>query len=487
MVNKIYKTIINIGKATRGLLAGFNVVILCFGLLGCTASKIYNIDDFGAVNDGVSLNTKAIQSAINTCSLEGGGQVLVEKGIYITGTIILKDNVTLKINEGAQLVSSINPNDFISIDPFIDATGQYRGQCLIGAIDAKNVAIIGKGTIDGRGEMFAMNQIKKTMDSLGEILKEPVMPKVDTTTQNYVNKQIRPSYRPFLIRLVRTDSIAIVGVKLRQPAAWTLHFYQCKNFGVDGISIYSHANRNNDGIDIDSSSDGYVVNSIVNSGDDAVCFKTTSPIPTKNIKVNQCTLTSDWGAIKFGTESMGNFENIEVTNCKVQDTKGGGIKILSVDGAKIKNIRIDSIDMKNVDMPIFIRLGERRLVYRDAPKQPVGTINNVSISNITATTRVIEESRLKFPTGIFITGTLDHHINEVLLNNIHITLPGGAQDDYSNVEIPENPKKYPEYIFFTEVLPAYGLFARNIDGLKTNNVEFKLTASDSRKEIIRYE
>ncbi len=460
------------------------VVALLSLTFGCTSQKIWNIDNYGAVGDSTTINTEAIQQAIDACHHAGGGDVLIKNGTYLSGTIILKDNVTLRIEKGAKLVSSVNPNHFQSIDPFIDATGQYRGQCLIGAIGAKNIAIVGGGIIDGQGEMFTVANIKNTMSNLGEALIVPEMPEVDTASQNYINKDIKPSYRPFLIRLVRCENIELQDVNLRQPAAWTLHFFQCKNFKVDGISIYSHANKNNDAIDIDSSTDGVIVNTTIDSGDDAICFKTTSPIATERIVVTDCKIKSEWGAIKFGTESMGDFRDIEVRNCLIHDTRGGGIKILSVDGANISNINIENIEMQQVDMPIFIRLGERRLIYRDTERMPVGSIENIRISKINATTMPLEASRMSPPTGIFITGTPNYPIGRVKLEHIKIILPGGGVLSEKELEVPENETKYPEFTFFGEMLPAYGLYARHIDGLQLDDITFETVEADDREMIV---
>lgn len=453
-------------------------------VIGCSAQSAWDIRDFGAVGDSVTLNTQAIQAAINACYDAGGGEVVVPQGAFVSGTLILKDHVKIRLLKGAILQSSINPNDFKSIDPFIDATGQYRGQCLVGAIHAQNIGILGEGTIDGRGKMFTPKKIKETLKSLGVELKVPPLPKVDTSKQHYVNKHIRPSYRPFLIRLVGCSDIEITGVKLRQPAAWTLHLYQCQRFRVQGVSIYSHANSNNDGIDIDSSVDGIITGCNIDSGDDAICFKTTSPKPTARITVDQCRLKSHWGAIKFGTESMGDFRDITIRNCAIHDTRGGGIKILSVDGADIRNIRLDSISMQQVDMPVFIRLGERRLVYRDADRQAVGSIDSLYLSHIRAIARDLDKSRVNPPSGIFITGTPNHHITHLSLKNFHLTLPGGGSTADRRIQVPEHETMYPEFTKFDGPLPAYGLFARHIDQLEMEQVQFELQGPDAREKVI---
>ncbi|SEQ99885.1 glycoside hydrolase family 28 protein [Neolewinella agarilytica] len=461
---------------------GFCLLIL--GAFSCWTepSAQWNVTDFGAVGDGLTVNTKAIQRAIDTCSATGGGEVIIEDGVFVTGTILLKDGVTLNVSNGATLLGSDNPNDYRSIDPFVDATGQLRGKCLVGALDAESIGITGSGTIDGRGDQFTRKQVEKTLLRLGQELVESTEDIREDSL--YAGGKVSKFDRPFLLRMVRAKNISIKDIHLRQPAAWTIHFYQCQGFSVDGVDIYSHANRNNDGIDLDSSTDGTITNCNIDSGDDAICFKTTSPQPTENIVVKDCRLSSEWGAIKFGTESMGDFRNIIVRNTSIHDTKGGGIKILSVDGANISNIMIDSIDMKNVEMPVFIRLGERRLVYRDATRQPVGSISGVTIRNITASVSREQDLRLFPTTALFITGTPGHSIGKVSLESIRITLPGGGTAEHRSINVPESEMEYPE---FTKLgaTPAYGLFARHIDQLLIKDINFNLLKSDKReKEVL---
>ncbi|AXT50226.1 glycoside hydrolase family 28 protein [Aquimarina sp. BL5] len=445
------------------------LLILIILLISCKSSsnKVYNVTDFGAKGDSLTLNTKFIQKAIDKCSQNGGGKVIVNKGIYISGTILLKNNVTLHVSQDTKLVGSSNPQDYKSTDAFTDATGQERGNCLIGATDAANIGISGKGIIDGNGKAFLYKNIQQKIKELN----------IDKNEEKKFGRN-----RPFLIRFVRSNNINLTNINLRQPAAWTCHFYQSNTIKVDDISIYSHANHNNDGVDLDSSFDIKITNSKIDTGDDSICIKTTSPKPTYNVFVKNCELKSDWGAIKFGTESMGDFYNINIKDCKIYDTKGGGIKLLSVDGANINDITIDNIEMENVDMPIFIRLGERLRTYRNAEKQSVGSINNINIKNIRATTRSLDSSRVSSPSGIFITGTENHKIESVLLENIEITLPG-SEKNLVLKPVEENEKEYPEFSFF-KVLPAYGLYGRHIENLKLKNVKFNITASDIREEII---
>ncbi|ARV16574.1 glycoside hydrolase family 28 protein [Polaribacter sp. SA4-12] len=444
-------------------------LFLCwFLMMSCNNQKPgYNITDFGAKGDSLTINTKFIQSAIDKCAENGGGTVFIKKGIFISGTILLKSNVKLHVSENAKLVGSSNPRDYISIDGFVDATGQERGNCLIGAKNATNIGVLGKGIIDGNGIAFTYKKLQE---------------KIKVLNLNDEQKKGFGRNRPFLLRFVKSSNINLKDINLRQPAAWTCHFYQSNSILVDNVKIYSHSNHNNDGIDIDSSYDVIIKNCDIDTGDDAVCVKTTSPKPSYNIDVSNCNLKSDWGAIKFGTESMGDFYNINIKDCKIYDTKGGGIKLLSVDGANMHNVTIDNIEMQNVDMPIFIRLGERLRTYRNAEKQDVGSIKNVTIKNIKATTRDLKNSRVSSPTGVFITGTPNHKIESITLENIDITLPG-SEDNLVLKPVLENEKAYPEFNFF-KVLPANGLFGRHINKLNIKNLKFTSTSNDVREEIV---
>ena len=451
-------------QATRYLAA----VLIAIATFSVTYAGSWNVEDFGAKGDSQTLNTAAIQKAIDTCSRAGGGEVLISDGIHVSGTILLKDGVTLIIHENATLLGSENPADYQSIDTFVDGSGQERGKCLIGALDAKDVGLGGSGTIDGRGASFKRDRIAKTLEKAG----------IDRSQLGKL-----AANRPFLVRFVRSQNIKIRDINLRQPAAWTCHFFQCDKIDVDGISIYGHAHENNDGIDLDSSNNVRIQDCSIDAGDDAICIKSTSPVPTHDVYVSNCTLKSDWGAIKFGTESMGDYHNITIEHCRIHDTKGGGIKIFSVDGANIRNITVRDIEMENVDMPIFMRLGERRRTYRNAPQQSVGSIDQVTIRNITAVTRSLEESRVSPPAGVFITGTPNHKIGAVTLENIYITLPGGGTKEHTSLVVEEQETKYPEFSLFGP-LPAYGLFARHIQTLNTKNLAFNTTSTDERHKIL---
>ncbi|GAB3658850.1 hypothetical protein GCM10028791_32050 [Echinicola sediminis] len=432
------------------------------------AQKSVVITDFGAKGDSLSLNTQFIQQAIDKVAGDGGGTVIIPRGKFISGTILFRDGVNLHLEKEAYLLGSNDPRDYQSIDAFVDATGQIRGKCLIGAKNVHDIKLTGEGVIDGRGALFQAAHLSPFLKSEG--VKEE-------------NLEALMADRPFLLRFVQSKGITVEGLTLRQPAAWTCHFYQSSKIKVSGVSIYSHAHKNNDGIDLDSSHGVVISDCRIDTGDDAICFKTTSPQPTCDIKVHNCELKSDWGAIKFGTESMGDFYDISIQDCQIRDTRGGGIKILSVDGANISNINISNITMSQTEMPVFIRLGERLRTYREAPKQQVGSIDGISIRNLKATTRSQEASRINPPSAIFITGTKGHRIGHIKLKNITIQVPGGGKETHRNRTVDEMPERYPEFSFFG-VLPAYGMMARHVGLMEVSNVDFSVQGADKRKAIL---
>jgi len=450
--------------------AKMNLKKLCFALgmaVLAIATRSYaadvDITRYGAVADGKTNNATAIQSAIDACNKTGGGKVVFPAGRFLSGTIVLKDNVTLQLQKDAVLLGSIDINDYQNLDPFTEGLGTPVGWALLVAVGAKHIGITGEGVIDGRGVEVKARQI---------------------LTDNRPEGQ-RWGRRPFLLRLVRCEDINIEGVGLNYSAAWTTHYFQCSHLNISKVKIVSHGVAHNDGIDIDGCQDVIIKDCDVESGDDALCFKTTSSkMPCRNITVSGMRLKSSQGAIKIGTESMAAFENITISNCYIYNTNNGGIKLLSVDGARIQHIRISDITMVNVKTPMLIRLGSRLSVFRkdQDTQQPTGIIEDVIIKNVKA--QAADTAQLKPPSGILITGVPGHPVKGLTLQNIEIQLSGGGAIADAHHEVPEAIDKYPEVKTFGPIIPAYGIWARHVEGLKLENISIKLKSNDMRPSIL---
>ncbi|MDB5110270.1 MAG: pehX 7 [Mucilaginibacter sp.] len=410
-----------------------------------TYASDYNIKNYGAVPDGKTIGTAFIQKAIDDCSINGGGRVLVPAGIYLTGSIRLKSNVELHLETGATIIGSTQHTDYPAI-------GGERG--LIFGINIENVSITGFGEINGNGKAFF---------------------KGDNAPD-----------RPFLVMFKNSRKINVSGITLKNSAFWTFHLSHNDGVIVNGIRIYSHVNYNNDGIDIDSKN-VVISNCIIDTDDDALCFKSDSAFLCENVVVSNCRLASNCNFIKMGTASVGGFKNISISNCAlskasesnfrfwnknvpgVTDSITGiaGIALEIVDGGDMDKINISNITMEGVQTPIFIRLGSRN--------NPTGSLKNVMISNITA------KSYSHIPS--IVTAIPGFYIENVVLKNILIDSKGGGTVGDVHIIIPEKEKEYPENRMFGSSIPAYGLFVRHVKNLTIDNLQLNLFAPDARPAL----
>ncbi|MEI6862707.1 MAG: glycosyl hydrolase family 28 protein, partial [Verrucomicrobiota bacterium] len=398
------------------------------------AAVMWQAAERGVVGDGVTLNTVAIQKLIDEASAQGGGTVWFPAGLYLTGTIQLKDGVTLRLDAGAVLLGSTRAADYRNLDPFTAGDGVPLGYALIVADGAKNVGVEGAGTIDGQGRELRAAQTPYTV-------------------------------RPFLMRWLRCTNVTVKDVHLANPGAWTLNFFQSRDLTVERVTIRTRATglANNDGIDLDSCDGAVIRDCDIDSGDDALCFKATSPLPSRNITVANCKLSTKCNGIKLGTESLGGFENISVTGCTLANIGMAGIALYEVDGGDLRHVTVSDTTMDGVAVPISIRLGARLKVFRagDQPK-PVGTLRDVTIRNVRATgVRMI---------GMLVNGIPGHPVGTLVFEDLDLALPGGGTAEQAKIELAEKESAYPEFSMFGRVLPSSGIYLRHARNVTFKNV-----------------
>ena len=435
-----------------GLLITFYLLLFPFSAFN---QNVYNIEDFGAKGDGVFMNTKSIQEAIDRCSENGGGTVYINNGVFLSGSIFIKDNVTLHLGANAVLLGSQRADDYQTIGNFVDGLGNAKNRFFVGASEAKNIGIEGEGVINGQGN----------------------------SPEFKIHKDARGDVRPSLVKFYNCEKVRVSGVTLRNSGAWVSHYFGCKDILIQSINIDSWSNGNNDGIDIDCCENVRIVNCNISSGDDAIVLKATANRPTRNVVVSDCILHTSTGAFKIGTESVGDIQNVTVSNCAVRGA-GGGIKLLGMDGSVIRNVNISNMVMQNVEMPIFVRLGSRLNIFHEGEKKKdTGSLENIKISNIQADTNSpgrTKGHRLQYQSGIFITGIPGHPVKDLSLENISIRIHGGGQKEDRLVEVPENISKYPEFNFFSDWLPAYGAYLRHAENIRMENVRITTVNPDYR-------
>ena len=467
----------------------FALCLLAAQGLGATD---YYATDFGAKADGHTLNSASIQAAIDYVSANGGGRIVFTPGKFVTGTIYLKDGVTLHLEQGATLLGSTNPWDYTK-DPYVGWTA------MIFSIKQKNVGITGGGTIDGRGFTTANNMVQYIHRGLFEDILKLDRP-------NEVN-------RPENIYFRECENVTITGILLKDPGSWNQTYDQCHNVYVDGITVDSKSYWNNDGIDIVDCEDVVIRNCYIDAADDVFCFKSHShDHMCKNVLLENCVGRSSANGIKFGTVSKGGFKNFTIRNMTLFDTYRSAVTFAAVDGAEIENITVDGLRSIHTGNVIFLRIGRRwdkitsmGLSEKDRknvrPKEPF--MRNVTIRNVYAEVPLdkpdagynyegpVEDLPRNVSPAVICCGIPDVKIENVLLENIEITVPGAGNPLYAyrgtDAEsldgIPEMIDYYPEFSQWKE-LPAWGVFLRHMDGITMRNVSFKAEAADYRPALV---
>jgi len=323
--------------------------------------------------------------------------------------------------------------------------------------------------------------------------------------------------RPRLLRFENCQNLTFSGLTYTNPAFWGIHLIDCKDVHFTGVTVRMRDNHsNNDALDIDGCENVLIENCDIDSGDDAICLK-SSLNPCRNIVVRDCIVSSTTAAVKFGTSSSGGFIDVDISNCYFYDCPMGAIKLQSVDGGQLENVSISRIVMENVGAPVFIRLGNRGRNYTantytgtavlngaKSEGAGVGSIKNIRISDVVARVTYLDrEKAAKSPHQIFkvedtpektekekgmtgpimITGIPGHYIEDVVFENIQISYPGLGTKEDAEREVPEDITAYPEQFFFGP-LPAWGAYIRHAKDIEFKNVTMTLRDSDQRERIV---
>jgi polygalacturonase len=407
------------------------------------SSGVFNVREYGARGDGQALDTAALQKAIDACAASGGGRVYFPPGRYLSGTLFLKSRVAVHLENGATLLGSRRLEDYPpTISKTRSYTDSYTERSLIFGEQIEHVTLEGRGEIDGQGAAF----------------KGPY------------------KVRPYMLRLIGCRDVVVRDLTLRDSPMWVQHYLACEGVRIEGLTVLSRCNSNNDGIDIDGCERVRIANCDIHSGDDAIVLKSTLPRACKNVVVANCVLSSDCNAFKLGTESTGGFENIALNNCTIYGTRLAGIALETVDGGTLDRVNISNVAMDNVRCPIFIRLGNRaRLFTEGAPKPGMSILRNVSLSDIQAIGAD--------PTGCSITGLPGHPVENVSLSNIRLSFAGGGKEADAQRAVEEEAEAYPEYAMFGR-LPAYGFYCRHARNVRLDRVEVSAVAADARPSLV---
>ena len=428
-------------------------------------ARTYNIRDFGAKGDGKTLDTAALQAAIDACNKDLGGIVLVPAGVFVIGTVEIKSNVTLHIAAQGKLLGSADGKQYHAADAIPlhgDTTLRDGNVGLIFAVNAENVTIEGPGTIDGQGLQFHSPQ-----------------------------RGIAPpsgrggSQRPYHLLFYRCRNLRVRNLFLLDSAFHSVRVIESNFVWCHGIHIYNRVNGNNDGFHFISSQYVHVSDCDVQSQDDACALFGSC----RNVTVTNSTFSTRWAVFRFGG---GNPENITISNCVIYETYGCPIKMQFGTQSQAQNILFSNLVMQDVTGPISIDLNNRRPHDggSDAPTGK-GFVRNIMFNGIRA--HVLANGRqlsgLPFQSHyrpgemrqcIALNCVQDGYLENVVLNDVHITYEGGGTAKEAGRQVPPIAGEY----FEMGTPPAYGLYARRVRGLTLSNVRFQIEQPDLRPAIL---
>ena len=441
---------------------------------------LFNVRDYGATGDGVTLDSPAINQAICAASQSGGGTVWVPAGRYLSGSIRLTNNINLHLDAGAVILGAPqNMNAYDETEPFQghayeDGGHVYFHNSLMWGENLTNVSITGQGMISGGG-LVAWDDLTDRMSGFN------IWNKPNATWTNL--PPVRLGNKAIALKLCR--NILIRDVTIYHGGHFAILVTGCDNLTVDNVTM----DTDRDGIDIDCCRNTMVFNCRINSpNDDGLCPKSTYALGrrviTENLAIVNCQVSGfeegtlldgtmkphqgGMGRIKFGTESSGGFRNVTIANCTFRSCRG--LALEEVDGGILENISVNNLTMMDINhYPIYITLGRRDRT----PGATNGVLRNISISNVIAS-GVGKES------GIQITGMPGDNIEGVRLQNIRMNFNGGGTVEQAATNMPELGTGYPEPF----ESPAFGLFARHVKDLELQNVRFSFAEEDHRPAMI---
>jgi polygalacturonase len=454
------------------------------GSANISGESVLNVRNLGATGDGTTLDSPAINKAIETASAAGGGTVHFPAGNYLSYSIRLKSNISLYLDQGATIIAADTPLDGFPVDSgkgydaaepkttwdaYQDYGHNHWHNSLIWGEDIHDFSILGPGLIWGRGLSRGAGGTDKGR-----------LPRAEN-----------PGVGNKAIGLKNCRNVLLRDFSILKGGHFGILATGVDNFTVDNLKI----DTDRDGIDIDCCKNVRVSNCSVNSPwDDGICPKSSFALgysrPTENVTITNCFVTAkyqlgtmldgsfkEWpadtktprtGRIKCGTESNGGFKNIAISNCVFEGCRG--LALESVDGALLEDIAITNITMRELtSAPLFLRLGSR---MRGPAGVPVGTLRRVLISNVVS-------YNSSSPLPAIVSGIPSNLIEDLQINDVYLHQTGGADATMAAIDPPEDETKYPDPHMFGP-LPAYGFLIRHVKNLEMSNIHVATGKDDAR-------
>jgi len=424
-------------------------------------------------------DTVAIQQAVDSCSANGGGKVILQAGRYHSGTIHLRSGVALHLEKDAVLLASPSIKDYWHKEGMPTA--------LLFADGAEEIGLSGEGTVDGNA---------RTNRKKSEALPDWVKIKLEQPFHTWIPAfETVQGPRPLaLVHFADCRKVRLEGLRIEDSPRWTLHLAGCTDIILRHLTIRSPANASNgDGIDLDGCSDALVEDCDIETGDDAICLKSSRTWglerPCRNITIRRCRAFSTTHGFCIGHDTQDDFENITVTDLQIgghgEHRNLTGIGIGTVDGAVIRNVKLSNIQMQDVVAPFQIRLSNEGKHFRGHTPatgyhqkkmghHPPGKISDIVLENVTVRNAIGNS---------FLSGLPGHALQQISFRNVEVQFTGQVDPARVLTTVPELVTEYPGNEMWC-YLPAYGFFCRHVAGLELSNVTVKSNGTEKRPALL---
>ena len=390
-----------------------------------------NIKDLGAVADAKTLNTIIINAAIDSCNAAGGGKVIIPSGDFLTGPIVLKSNVTLHLEEGANVLFSTNPDEYLPVvHTSYEGVELMNYSPLIRAYKQKNIAVTGKGTLNGQAdnnnwwpwvgkERYGW---KEGTPNQRDSINLPSLRKMNEDNTPISERVFGDGYqfRPTFFEPFECENVLLEGVTIKNAPFWVIHPLKCNYVRVDGVTVESHG-PNNDGCDPEYSKNVHITNCKFDTGDDCIAIKSGRnndgrrvKIPSENIVVENCEMKDGHGGVVMGSEISAGVRNVYVRNCNMDSPnldRAIRIKTNTLRGGFVENVYVKNIKVGQVKEAL-LRINTFYGTYANQEGEFVPTIKNIYLEDITV------ENSGKY--GVLIKGRKQSPVENVSLTNVHI-------------------------------------------------------------------
>jgi len=394
------------------------IIVLAFLLLNaCTApaadveskskpTKRYVVTDYGAIDDGQTVNTKAIQSAIDKCVADGGGVLVVPKGTFLTGSVFFKQGVDLLLQKEGVLKGTVDPNDYPQVDTRWEGEERVWTAALVNFFNMKDVNLTGPGQINGSGDKWMQRYPRGS-------------------------RELRVG-RPRLIAIQDCKGVKISGLSLKNQACWGLFILYSENVVVGNLIIRAEHNIiSSDGIDVDSSKNVLITGCDIDVNDDCIAIKSGKDEdgrrvnrPAEDIVVEKCRFRYGHGGVSMGSEMSGGIRNVEIRNCIMDSDNWAPIRFKSQPsrGGVVENITYRDIVLQDTRKAFEFNMEWRMRPPIKPPSDPLPVVRNVKIINVSGTTASVGDMH----------GMKDSPIRNVTFENCKIKAKRGFTID--NVE-----------------------------------------------------